>query len=47
MCRRDRNDATLILKDEVGTADEDSLLIDGACDAMSHQILQMCIRDSR
>ena len=36
-----RNDAALILKDEVGAADEDPLLIDGACDAVSHQILHL------
>ena len=35
------NDAALILKDKVRAADEDSLLIDGACDAVSHQILHL------
>ena len=35
------NDAPLILKNKVGAADEDSLLIDGACDAVSHQILHL------
>src|SRR5699024_8598927 len=35
------NDAALILKDKVGAADENLLLIDGACDAVSHQILHL------
>ena len=35
------DNAALILKNKVGAADEDSLLIDGACDAVSHQILHL------